>query len=337
MKKSNKDRIFSQILFVQIPEIGFLMYDIIGDVHGHADALKRLLRKMDYRFSQGTWQHAQRKAIFVGDFINKGPRVAETINIVRTMVERGKALAILGNHEYNAICYHTKLNGVYLQDHTYKNTEKHYATLQAFENNKDALENHIKWMRSLPLFLDLKELRAVHAAWIQKHVDYLKMYANPKMLTDAFLQKANQENSYEKKIVDQLLKGIKITLPEGVKLENSDGKTYDTLRIKWWYEPELKKPKELSLAKSLKVPDFEIQENLSQITQKYETTAKPVFCGHYRLTGKPQILKTNICCLDYGAAKNEILVAYRWKGERQLSNKNFTFVRKIAEKVVSYA
>ena len=62
-------------------------YDIIGDIHGHADALKALLTHMGYRESRRVWRHPGRKAIFVGDFIDRGPKQVETVEIARRMVE----------------------------------------------------------------------------------------------------------------------------------------------------------------------------------------------------------------------------------------------------------
>ena len=73
-------------------------YDIIGDVHGHADALRRLLHKLEYTESQGVFRHDTRKAIFVGDFVDRGPDQREVIGIARKMCEADMASAVLGNH-----------------------------------------------------------------------------------------------------------------------------------------------------------------------------------------------------------------------------------------------
>ncbi len=48
------------------------MYDIIGDIHGYASALKALLHKMNYTEVNGVWEHPGRKVIFVGDYIDRG-------------------------------------------------------------------------------------------------------------------------------------------------------------------------------------------------------------------------------------------------------------------------
>jgi calcineurin-like phosphoesterase family protein len=78
-------------------------YDIIGDIHGHAAALKALLTELGYCERGGAWRHPERQAIFVGDFIDRGPQQVEAVDVVRRMVAEGSALAIMGNHEFNPI------------------------------------------------------------------------------------------------------------------------------------------------------------------------------------------------------------------------------------------
>lgn len=87
-----------------------MKYDIIGDIHGHARRLAQLLEKMEYRNVNGTYRHPDpdRMAIFVGDFIDRGPEIRETLSIVKHMVDNEAAHAVMGNHEYNALCFHTR-------------------------------------------------------------------------------------------------------------------------------------------------------------------------------------------------------------------------------------
>ena len=84
-----------------------ITFHIIGDIHGHADKLKALLRKLGYEQRQGAWRHPAASALFVGDFIDRGPCQLETLDIVRRMVDAGSARAVMGNHEFNAIAWHT--------------------------------------------------------------------------------------------------------------------------------------------------------------------------------------------------------------------------------------
>jgi protein phosphatase len=82
-------------------------FDIIGDVHGCADELEELLELLGYRV---TWDAAVphgvqvvppegRRVIFLGDLIDRGPRVVDSLRIAMSMVESGAALCVPGNHE----------------------------------------------------------------------------------------------------------------------------------------------------------------------------------------------------------------------------------------------
>ena len=65
------------------------MIDFIGDIHGYADQLTALLEKMGYSVKYGIYSHPTRKVVFIGDYIDRGPKIRETLMIVRNMVESG--------------------------------------------------------------------------------------------------------------------------------------------------------------------------------------------------------------------------------------------------------
>ena len=79
-------------------------FDIIGDVHGCADELETLLGKLGYTVS---WDGKSvsvtapegRKAIFIGDLVDRGPRSPDALRIARHMVGTGIGLAVVGNHD----------------------------------------------------------------------------------------------------------------------------------------------------------------------------------------------------------------------------------------------
>ena len=50
------------------------MYDLIGDIHGHADELTELLTKLGYKLRNGVWSNDHRMIIFLGDYIDRGPQ-----------------------------------------------------------------------------------------------------------------------------------------------------------------------------------------------------------------------------------------------------------------------
>ena len=76
-------------------------FDIFGDVHGCADELELLLEKLGYaRDGSGVFGHFEnRKAVFVGDLADRGPRSRDVLEIVMRMEKAGRALCVLGNHD----------------------------------------------------------------------------------------------------------------------------------------------------------------------------------------------------------------------------------------------
>src|SRR3954447_4552011 len=115
-----------------------MMYDFIGDIHGHADKLEELLEKLGYSLKKNVYAHPERKAFFVGDYIDRGPKIRKVLKIVRSMVEKENAIALMGNHEYNALCFHAKSkNGGHLRKHSIKNILQHDETLKQFQNRQD--------------------------------------------------------------------------------------------------------------------------------------------------------------------------------------------------------
>jgi protein phosphatase len=85
-------------------------FDIIGDVHGCADELEVLLAHLGYEVTETrpglgldggpVYRHPNgRMAVFLGDLVNRGPRVLDTLRIVANMDGAGSGLSVMGNHE----------------------------------------------------------------------------------------------------------------------------------------------------------------------------------------------------------------------------------------------
>ncbi len=85
-------------------------FDIIGDVHGCFDELAALLERLGYEIAPSSAEAAEgngfsvthpqgRKAVFVGDLVDRGPGVVNVIKLVMSMVADGAALCVAGNHE----------------------------------------------------------------------------------------------------------------------------------------------------------------------------------------------------------------------------------------------
>ena len=75
-------------------------FDIIGDVHGCADEMVALLAALGYQTSASPIRHPDgRRALFLGDLVDRGPGNDRVLETVMEMVDHGSALCILGNHE----------------------------------------------------------------------------------------------------------------------------------------------------------------------------------------------------------------------------------------------
>jgi protein phosphatase len=86
-------------------------FDIIGDVHGCCDELVALLRQLGYEITAAVkgrpalgsgpeYTHPRgRKAVFVGDLVDRGPYILDTVRLVFNMVAAGSALCVPGNHD----------------------------------------------------------------------------------------------------------------------------------------------------------------------------------------------------------------------------------------------
>ncbi len=308
-------------------------YDLIGDIHGYADELKALLKKLDYQNHAGCYRHPDRKAVFVGDFIDRGPQQREVLDTVMAMVNQGTALAVMGNHEFNALAFHREAPdypGRWLRPRHNKNILQHMAFLQAYGpvDKKPELNQALSFFRSLPLWLELEGLRVVHACWHQPSMTILQDQLNPdNTLTDDLLIQTNRQGSDEFKAMETLLKGMEIPLPTSCFFLDKDGNKRTNVRIRWWLDQA---DTFADLALTGPVRDSSGIENLPVKPDDlfgYKSTEPPVFFGHYWLTGQPAPQMTNVACLDYSVAGDGKLVAYRWDGEPVLNDDKFVFVQ----------
>jgi hypothetical protein len=294
-------------------------YHIIGDIHGHADKLEELLLHLGYKNSSGVYQHNNAKVVFLGDFIDRGSQHRRVIEIVRSMVDQGHALAVMGNHEFNAICYHTlhPETADPLRPHSEKNTRQHEAFLKEYALKEEETQNVIAWFKKLPLYLEIKNsvdgsllFRAVHACWNQKIID-----RTLPILTDEYIVNTARKESQHYEDIEVLLKGPEIPLPRGETFEDKDENVRHNIRIKWWETTGHCTYRDIGMVpEGVVLPETRIEAVDNDSI--YPEDAPPVFFGHYWLSGKPRIIRNNLACLDYSAGKGGSLVAYHWDGGR---------------------
>lgn len=154
-------------------------------------------------------------------------------------------------------------------------------------------------------------------------------------MDENLLEKSAIKNSKKYNTIETLLKGVEVTLPEGVgQYKDKDGNLRNEIRVQWWetaqgktYEEMLFPPDALQdMGKQkIKPPDDRLPVYNDSI---------PVFFGHYWVEPEnlkePQVQSDRICCLDYSIANKDLskrwLVAYSWDGEEELKNHHFEFV-----------
>lgn len=148
-------------------------FDIFGDVHGCADELVALLGRLGYSVhlsGAGEGRRARvtapagRRAIFVGDFIDRGPRSADVLRIVMAMAMGAQALAVPGNHDSKLMRW--------LEGRNVQLTHGLAETARQMQAEPEALRLQVKaFLGSLPyhLWLDGGRLAVAHAG-IREHM-----------------------------------------------------------------------------------------------------------------------------------------------------------------------
>jgi len=306
------------------------MYDIIGDVHGYAQPLKNMLKQLGYKKTDGGYSHPDRKAIFAGDFINRGPQIRKTVRIVRNMVENGNALAILGNHEINAIIADTKdKKGNPLVKPPLKNFISVLKTMKDFSSYQEEWKSHRKWMRTLPLFLELDGIRVIHAYWNDEAVNYLRSNIPEEKIGKSVFRKIHRKPDSEMaKNIWLITKGLQMQMPGDLRILNNKGVSPRSFRMKWWDCPKEKTFKEISFESKYELPAYTVPGQILPECEPYPENAPIVFFGHYCRHNGPFIIRPNVCCVDSCVTGTKVLTAYRWEGEKELIESNLVQPKK---------
>jgi len=283
------------------------MKHVIPDIHGQVDKLDGLLAHLGWRRTPAGWSgpDLETEIVFLGDFIDRGPNNAATLARVRSLVDAGKARAVLGNHEFNAICFHTwsEGQGGYLRPHSEKNIGQHRCFLDEFPPLAAPTREAIDWMKTLPLFLEADGLRAVHACWHGPSVARIVASLAGARLTDDLLHDPRFADTKTeggvRRAVELVTKGVERRLPAGYAIRDEEGNQRPEVRIAWLLRDETTWR---GLARSVRdldeLPDGEAPEDV--LSERYDDTV-PVFFGHYWLNGVPVVEADHALCLDYSA------------------------------------
>ncbi|MFO1180406.1 metallophosphoesterase [Ottowia sp.] len=314
-----------------------LGYDVIGDIHGHADKLEGLLESMGYaRTGSGYRAPHGRQAVFLGDLIDRGPDQVRVLSIVRSMVDSGAARCILGNHEFNAIGYLTddpgKPGEAYRPNRVetpkaIKNRKQHAEFLAQVGEGSASHQDWVRWFRTLPVCLDLDGVRVVHGGWDDGSVAALQSagWVDGVALDDALLHLAYDEEGAVGKARKRLTCGLELALPQGRFIRDKAGHEHQDVRVAdWRYEATdfsqvaLVPPGQEELLDGM---DWPAGLELRPIE------GSPILIGHHWFQGVPKVECPKLACLDWSAAKDGPLVAYRWDGEDELSDEKLFWVQ----------
>lgn len=170
--------------------------DIIGDIHGELSALYTLLQDMGYNVETG---HPDgRKLVFAGDFVDRGPQSVSTLYLVKSLVERGIAYAIAGNHELNFLKkdYHEGTGWSYF---AHMPRESKFEPYERLDFDYDNVEDLHQFVDHLPLMLKTPQGIVVHAAWTAELEEALVHCPHQTILAayQYFAQKIEEDPAYQ--------------------------------------------------------------------------------------------------------------------------------------------
>lgn len=213
-------------------------YDLIGDVHGCGATLATLLERLGYHLRNGVYRHPHRKVIFLGDLIDRGPRIRLAVTIARRMVEEGEAYIVLGNHEISALTYTQKAppghGREWLRPHTPRHNRIIRETLEQYRDHPQEWDDALAWFREIPLYLEMDGIRVVHACWDTALVQAFQQLRPDGRVDQEFLLRASQHGTLESRILERLTRGGSIPLPEGIAIHSGDGFTRRSFRTHFW-------------------------------------------------------------------------------------------------------
>lgn len=290
--------------------------DIVPDIHGQPAKLRGALDVIGWRRSAAGWVHPEphRRIVFLGDFIDRGPENGAVMRLVRDLMDAGKARAVMGNHEFNALHYHTlhPRAGHPLRPRCAKNEAQHRRFLDEFPIGATQTADALSWMRSLPLFLEEADFRAVHACWSAAAVASLRALAPDGVLTEELVVRAADPGDPLHAAAELLTKGPEHPLPAGCGFADQEGALRDHVRLQWWNAAARSwRDIAISVPEAARLPEGGLPD--TALALAYGAAERPVFFGHYWLTGKPRVQGPNALCLDYSAGRDGPLVTYEFQ------------------------
>jgi len=217
--------------------------DIVGDLHGEIDSLRSLLRHLGYA-ADGTHPD-KRRLVFVGDLTDRGPDSPAVIDLVQSLVDAGRAQAVLGNHDLNILLGDRKHDNHWFfgEDWSLDGAPEPTPAKLA---NASTRQRVLDFFQSLPLVLERTDLRVVHACWDDAMVEIVRDATDAVALYKAHA--ATIETRHAGSNLDEIERGLEHQNLNPVKVLTSgkerrvetpfeaSGKVRYEERVPWWEE-----------------------------------------------------------------------------------------------------
>ncbi len=296
-------------------------WDIIGDIHGDAVTLQKLLQHLGY--SNGVHPEG-RQLLSLGDVINRGHGQREVITLVKEwMPER-----IKGNHELSLERYLYRTANGYLRPHTPANAKYHAKFFEEIPLGSDALKDVLDLIKTMRLYFRGPGFNAVHACWSEEIFKACAPYLDEKgQITEEaypFLDEEVYPDSFA--LFDTITAGPIYKLPPSAHYQSPTGNVKSSTHIFWWEtdEPREKQVNEGSQFAAA-LTDAHWRE-IGGIKARFARAARetPLFIGHYFLPGEPRLLTPTLACLDFRGG----ITAYRWNdGDTSLKSDRLVHIK----------
>ncbi|SFZ85403.1 Calcineurin-like phosphoesterase [Devosia enhydra] len=287
-------------------------FTIIPDIHADIERLNVSLQRT----------HKNSMILFLGDFVDASKDVTaasdlRVLETARKLIAEARARAVMGNHELNALLYHSAgPDGSPLRAHSSKNQRQHRSFIEAFGvGTPQALEWTDWFLETLPLWIEVDGLRISHACWSDLHISEIR-----KRRPDGFLKREDLAEIASGatpfgRAVKSLVTGPEVPLPEGCLFHDYHGNPRKEVRLAWWNAGARTWPQaSLSVPNPDELPQSELPSDV--IAAIYPMDAPPVLVGHYKMKGDPGIQHPKASSIDYPNTP----CIYRWFGETELTS-----------------
>ena len=215
--------------------------DVVGDVHGEIDALRSLMRNLGY--AEDGSHPKDRRLVFVGDLTDRGPDSPTVVDLVKSLVDAGRAQCVLGNHDLNILLGDRKHDNhwFYGEEWALDGSDEPTPAILADDNIRQRV---LDFFRSLPLVVERSDLRVVHACWDDAMVELARQEEDVVAFYDQ--QVSIIESRHEGSNLDGIDRGLEHQNFNLVKVLSSgkeqrveppfysSGKWRHEERVKWW-------------------------------------------------------------------------------------------------------